>query len=258
MKKLITMISTQNKSTDQIFIEAKQALNKFNREEKKVKIMKRLRVAVIMVILLHLSGILLFAGSTIAYQRLVNEGSALADNQCLMVNPEIIKRRNSYIKLVQIMKTNGSKEEYQAEVQNYKDISSAYVHTQSIWLKQQKKYLNRWDYQLFAPPEVIVAGMAQYESRMAEMKAIIAMLTLYDTTDKKQQKELNQTIINERMKQDKADKEFNQLWETKPSFDLRRKFIKIPESTCPEENFDIPDTIDIFSPEVPIQSGPIS
>jgi hypothetical protein len=257
-KQLIAMISPKDKSTDQIYKEAKQALNTFNKTEKKTKLMKRLRMAVIFVILLLLSGVLFFAISTISYQRLVNEGSILEDNQCLMVNPEIIKRRNSYIKLIQIMKTGGSKEEYQTEQQNYKDLSSTYVRVQEIWLKQQKKYLNRGDYLLFAPKEIKAAGMAQYTSREAQMKSIIAMLALYDTTDQKKQKELNQTIINERMKQDKADREFNQLWETKPSFDLRRRFINVPESTCPVENFDIPDTTDLFSPEVPIQSGPVS
>jgi len=202
--------------------------------------------------------LLMFIVSTIAYQRLVNEGSALADSQCLLVNPAIIDRKNSYIRILNITKNNGTQEEFWEEQMKYKELSKLFVRLQEIWLKQQKKYIERWDYLLFVPAQIKAAGSAQYKSRAANTAITSALAEMYDAPDINEQKKLFKIVIDETKKRNEADNEYNKLWQTPLKFDLRTRFIRVPKSTCPQENLNIPDVIDSFSTPKPIQSGPVT
>ena len=113
---------------------------------------------------------LCFTVSILAYQRLVNEGSMIADKQCLKVNPLIIQRKNSYVKSMEIILAKGSEIDYMNELNKYMDISNKYVEEQKKWLQEEKAFMNRIDYKLFLPSQVQTANQLQFDSREAEMK----------------------------------------------------------------------------------------
>lgn len=203
--------------------------------------------------------IIIFCLSTFKYQQLVNEGSVIADKQCLNVNPLIIQRKNSYTETIRIAKANGSEKDYWKEQERYLAISKKYIQAQQGWLREQKAFMNRADYKLFIPQIIQKAGILQYQSREADLKSTIAVTEMFRSlTDTNKQKELATTILKEKKKQEMAEAELDQIWKSKSNFDIRARFIRVPQTKCPKENLEIPEVPNIFAPPSQIYSGPLS
>lgn len=213
----------------------------------------KLTIAVLMLFV-----VLCFTISTLAYQRLMDESAVITDKQCMKVNPLIIERKNSYIKSMKIIFTRGNEDDYMREINKYMDISKKYIEEETNWLLEQERFMNRWDYKFFLPPEVKAAAQLQYTSREADMSETQAIIDMYKTTDVNRQKEYTKIVIDQTKIANEADKKFDLLWKTKPKFDPRVRFVKVPPTKCPKENFDIPNVMDFLTPPKPIRSGPVS
>lgn len=203
--------------------------------------------------------IIIFCLSTFKYQQLVNEGSVIADKQCLNVNPLIIQRKNSYTETISIAKANGSEEDYWKEQERYLAISRKYIQAQQAWLREQKAFMSRAVYKLFIPQIIQKAGILQYQSREADMNATIAVTEMFKSlSDASKQKELATVILSEKKKQKEAEAELDKIWKSKSNFDIRVRFIRVPKTQCPKENLEIPEVPNIFAPPSQIYSGPLS
>lgn len=215
------------------------------------------RVKVILFAVLLVFG--LFHFSTWKYQQLINQGSMIADEQCLKVNPLIIERKNNYMTSMKIILASGSTEDYQHANNKYIDTSKKFVEAEQNWLVRQKIYMSRWDFNLFIPSYVRKAASLQYDSRKADLKAtstLVELLTTYNDIDSKRQEALYNIILEETQKSQDADEEYKKVFDVaRGKFDLRNSFVRAPRSKCPPENFDIPDVQDIFKPNpVPVNN----
>ncbi len=192
-----------------------------------------------------------FIVSILAYQHLINVGSTLADNQCLKVNPFIIERKNTYIKSMQALKDSDSKA-YERENAAYLAASNKYIKEQEEWLKSQKKYIDRWDFQYFNPEYVKDAAMTQFVSRAADLESTKLIVEAFLIKD------LNMSIAEEdgkkAMEQIKirnaADKKYDEIWDNPGKLDWRTRFVKVPASQCPDENFNFPDVEEFLNPSI--------
>ena len=202
-----------------------------------------------------------FIFSIFEYQQLVNEGSVLADNQCLKVNPIIIARKNSYIKSLQALKDNNYKE-YENQTETYFKISREYVTEQTKWLDTQKKYMSRWDFQYFKPSYIKSAAQYQYIAREADMESTQFLIDSYDVSrlNKSLSEELGLKSVEKIKIRNDADKKYDAIWDNPGKLDWRTRFIKVPASKCPDENFNIPDVEDFLNPQyIPSNIGqPVS
>lgn len=214
---------------------------------KKHRYFKRFIAVIVIIVALALC---YFIYSIFAYQKIVNEGSILADNQCLKVNPVIINRKNSYIKSIQALKDNDYKE-YEKQTDIYFKASRQYVSLQSDWLDTQKKYINRWDFQYFNPSYVKTAAKYQYDSRMADMESTKFLIDSYEVSQLN--KSLSEELALKSMEKIKIrndlDKKYSEIWDNPGKLDWRTRFIKVPASKCPDENFNIPDVEDFLNPK---------
>lgn len=190
-----------------------------------------------------------FITSIAMYQKLINEGSVLADNQCLKVNPLIIERKNAYIRSMQALKDDDAKA-YEKETEKYINASNKFVTEQEVWLKAQKKYIDRWDFQYFNPSYVKDAAMTQFVSRAADVESTKLIVEAFYVKD------LNMSIAEEdgkkAMEQIKirnaADKKYDEIWNNPGKLDWRTRFIKVPQTRCPDENFNFPNVEDFLNP----------
>lgn len=182
------------------------------------------------------------------YQRLVNVGSVLADNQCLKVNPVIIERKNAYLKSMQALKDNDT-EAYEKETENYLSASKKYVAEQTNWLEEQKRYINRWDFQYFIPSYMKEAAQYQYDSRKADAESTTYLVEAFEVAplNVSISEELSDKSMVKVKERNDAEKKYDEVWDNPGELDWRTRFIKVPESKCPDENFDFPDD-DIFNP----------
>lgn len=224
-----------------------------------LKIIGRLMMIVIFI------SIILFILSTIMYQRLVDDGQVVEDMQCFNVNPLIIQRKNSFVKYIKMLKDED--EGYLEEMENYMKLSKKYINAQSKQLQEIKKYMNRLDFKLIFPSKVKKLVKFLYISREADMNSVKTMIKLSETDDLNLQKKYSEEINNLIKIANEADKEIDKIQEEKlhdPFLLMRLKFIKIPPSKCPPENFNIPDVYDLLfnqegeQEEEQINYGPVS
>ena len=81
----------------------------------------------------------------------------------------------------------------------------------------------------------------------------------YKNLDANQQKTLSNTILDETKKSNDADDEYNKLYDSsKGKFDLRNYFTTVPQTTCPPENFNIPNVPDMLNPQTIPSNSPLS
>jgi hypothetical protein len=187
-----------------------------------------------------------FLLSLLQYQRLVNEGSVLADTQCLTVNPIIIERKNHYLKSLEAAKDN----DIEGETAAYFERSKQYVEEQTKWLEAQHSYMNRWDFQFFLPGYMKEAAQYQYDSRKADTESTTLLLDAFEVAELNQSlsEELGQKAVELVKVRNEAEEKYNALWDSPVRLDWRTRFVKVPESKCPDENFDFPDVEDLFTP----------
>lgn len=202
-----------------------------------------------------LLGFGLFVFSTWKYQQLINKGSMIADEQCIKVNPLIIERKNDYINSMKVLVASGSAEEYWAETDKYLNSSKRYIEAEKSWLATQKSYIDSQDFNTYSPAYVKEAAQAQYESREAEMRATSGIVELFETYKdiaEEKQKALSDTILKETKKSKDASDRYNKYFNNPNlKMDFRDNFTTVPQTTCPQENFNIPDVQDFLNPKFP-------
>lgn len=189
------------------------------------------------------------------YQRLVNEGSVIADAQCLTVNPIIIERKTHYLNSLEAAKNNDFAG-YEGETTAYLERSRQYVEEQTKWLETQHSYMNRWDFQFFLPGYMKQAAQYQYDSRKADAESTTLLIEAFEVSELNQSlsEELTQKSMEQVKIRNEAEEKYNALWDTPGRLDWRTRIIKVPESTCPDENFDFPDVEDT----TPNTNSPVS
>lgn len=193
--------------------------------------------------------------SLMMYQKLVNEGSVIADVQCLTINPIIIERKSHYLNSLEAAQNNNMAR-YEGETTAYLERSKQYVEEQTKWLETQHSYMNRWDFQFFLPGYMKEAAQYQYDSRKADAESTTLLVEAFEVSELNQSlsEELTQKSMEQVKIRNEAEEKYNALWDNPGRLDWRTRFIKVPESTCPDENFEFPDVED-FTPST---NSPVS
>lgn len=177
--------------------------------------------------------IILFMGYLFKYQQIVDEGSVLADEQCLNVEPLIKEKKALYDSSLQILDASGSAEEYMTETSRYLGVSTKFIKAQREWLNKQRIFINRWDYKLLVPSYIQELSRLQFISREADVRSQEALEEAFTTSDNKRQLELSNTVIIEADNRNKADEDYNRIWKNYSNkFDIRTYFVNIPTSAC--------------------------
>lgn len=179
----------------------------------------------------------------------------IADQHCLEVNPHVIARKNNYIDSIKVLQASGSAEEYWAENDKYLENSKKYIEAEKAWLAAQKAYMDSQDFKTYIPSYIQEASKYQYESREAEMKSTMGIVELfenYENMSPEEQKALSQTIQDETGKSNEANDTYNKIYDDhlgQRSF--KDYFTVVPQSACPEKNFNIPNVNEFLNPTAP-------
>ncbi len=202
------------------------------------------------IILLIIVSLGVFAAYIFKFQQIINEGSELADEHCIKVNPLIIDRKNKYLEQYNMMMTDsGTKEEFQKVFDDYFVISDKYQQEEGKWLPKQRAFLDGWLFNNIMPQFTKDAGKYQYEMYEAEYKSALYLSQLYKELDKEKQKELSDKSLSETAKSKESGDKYNDLWDREGNNgSWVYRFIKIPVPKCPKENYNIPDLHDLFNP----------
>ncbi len=209
-----------------------------------------------LLIIISVIGAVLFGIYIYTYQRLITEGSLLADEHCIKINPLIIARKNSYLEEMKLIQASASAEEVQKSLQDYLASSNSYLKEESVWLNKQRAYLDGKIYKLLIPSYVQDAAEDQYQMYEADHKSSFYTSKAFTAQDQAEQVDLMNKIIEETSKSKAAGDRYNSAWErNKGKTDWRFNFVKVPESNCPAENFDIPNIDSPFTPKLPADTN---
>lgn len=195
--------------------------------------------------------VVLFVGYLFKYQQLVNEGSYLADEHCIKINPLIIDRKNKYTEQYNLMIASASAQEFQSAVDGYFRASQAYMDEEKIWLAKQRKYLDSKWFNLLMPSYIKEAANFQYAMYEAEYDSQRYLYLGFKEEDKNKQLEFADKVIEETAKSKEAGDKYRGVWEReKGRSDWIYRIVKIPSAQCPAENYNIPEVPNPFLPPV--------
>lgn len=179
-----------------------------------------------------LLGILLFAGYMYKYQQLVNEGSALAEERCLVINPIIAKKQFAAMQYAEVFSSTASAEVKTSVTENMLKYFKNNITTSDSWMKKQKHFLGRWDFKFFTDDKLADVSYAQYGKYLADLDSNRAMIEYFD---KFEDPWYYEEVLRKIKAQDDTQKILNKKIKIAQNrFDIRYYFIKVPLSKCKE------------------------
>ena len=204
-------------------------------------------------------GVGLFVGYIYKYQQLINEGSYLADEHCIKINPLIIDRKNKYLDQYNLILKAGSgtanAEEYLAALDKYMQSSDVYQKEEKLWLDKQRRYLDSKAFDLLIHSHIKEAGQYQYDMYKADYDSSVFLSAEYKEQDPDKQQELSNKVMEAVTRNKEAEDKYNSVWEReKGKSGWIFRFAKVPPSKCSEENYDFPALPDLFAPPIPVSN----
>lgn len=190
-------------------------------------------------------------GYLVQYQQLVTEGSLLADEHCIKINPLIIDRKNKYTDQYNLIMGSASDQEVENAVDKYFEASQAYMDGEKVWLGKQRKYLDSKWFNLLMPSYIKEASNYQYSMYEADYNSQHYLSLGFKEEDKNKQLEFANKVVEETAKSEEAGDKYSGIWEReKGRLDWIYKIVKIPPAQCPVENYNIPEVPNPFLPPV--------
>ncbi|MBI2314434.1 hypothetical protein HYU93_00015 [Candidatus Daviesbacteria bacterium] len=203
-------------------------------------------------------GLVIFGLYVWKYQQVVNEGSYLADEHCIKVNPLIIDRKNKYTDQFNLLMASASEEQYMSSLDQYRQSAAEYIKEEKIWLAKQRRYLDSKAFNLLITSYIKEASEYQYQMYEGQYLSSLYLSQAFDEKDKVKQLELSNKVLEETNRSNDGQDKYNAVWEReKGKKDWIFNFVKIPDSKCPAENNNFPDVPNPFLPPV-IPNSPLS
>lgn len=200
--------------------------------------------------------ILIFIAYIFTYQQVVNEGSFLADEHCIKVNPLIISRKDSYLKQYNLMLTNTTSEEYLKALDNYMKLALTYQEQEKEWIAKNSKYLNSWAFKTLIPKSIQEGANYQQVMYEAEYNSSRYLSEAYTEKSQDKQYQLAKKVVEETAKSKEAGEKYDETWNKySGQSNWIYFFVKVPQPKCPVENYDIPVLPDPFAPPLPVNEG---
>jgi hypothetical protein len=179
------------------------------------------------------------------YQIVINDGTELADERCLKIDPLINKKKQKSFEYSQVSRVKNDDKKFAKTTEELKKLFISVVDISEPWMKKQKTFLNRWDFNFFVHPALKETFYAQYEKYAADLESNKIMSRLFDQPNN--QSDLK-AIKSSFKKMEEAQKKLdNKMNFVKKQRDFRQRFIKTPPSKCQEDFF-----YPFYNPKYPI------
>lgn len=193
-------------------------------------------------------GILSFAFYIYKLHSLAVEGNALFEYRCLHVNPPLIAYKNDFLKYADFLNnypdTPYTPEDVAGFLDGYIEGMRAYIPEETKWLEMQKKFTERWDFQLIEPWYIKEASFYQWKMYEGYRDDAVSLLNLVDNPDAANKNLKPGDSSEERQRRDSYSQKYFDFFEKASEIPDWRKYfgsVPVPES-CTDENMIIPDT----------------
>ncbi len=195
---------------------------------------------------------LILLGISIVYlyklHALAVEGNALFEYRCLHVNPPLIAYKNAFLKYAEFLNTypdtKYTPEDVKGFIDGYISGMRAYVPEETNWLEMQKKFVDRWDFQLLEPWYIREASGYQWKMYEGYRDDAASLLYMTDHPETARTDMKPGDVSEERQRRDLYSQKYFDLFERASKIpDWRKYFSSLPvPKGCTEENMMIPNT----------------
>lgn len=194
-------------------------------------------------------GILSFVFYIYKLHSLSVEGNALFEYRCLHVNPPLIAYKSEFLKYADFLNnypdTQYTPEDVTGFLDGYIEGMRAYVPEETKWLEMQKKFTERWDFQLIEPWYIKEGSLYQWKMYEAYRDDAVSLLKLVDNPETISDDDLKPgNTSEERQRRDSYSQKYFDFFEKASEIpDWRKHFTSVPvPESCTDENMIIPDT----------------
>lgn len=202
---------------------------------------------------LIITSLVLTAGYLYLFQTLVNQGSALADEHCMKVNPLIIARKNAYAAEINLIKKNAGVDEVLKVMDDYSKVNTKYIKAEQAWLAKENEFIQGLIFKIIMPGYIQEAAGYQYDMYKADFKSSLYLEKTFIAKDDTVKNQLKDKVIEQINKRNYSEKKYNDILDSEDGrFHWQFLIVKVPPTICPDKNFDIPEILNPFSPEVKI------
>lgn len=175
------------------------------------------------------------------------EGNTIFEYRCLHVNTHLIAYKNAFLKYADFLNTYPNTKYSPDQVKEFLDEYfsglKAYVPEETKWLDMQKKFIDRWDFQLMEPLYMKEGSVYQWKMYEGYRDDAMTMVRLLDNPESSKNVQLGD-VTEERQRRDKYMKLYFDFFEKASKIRDWRKFfsyVPVPKG-CTKENIMIPNT----------------
>lgn len=172
------------------------------------------------------------------YQDIINERVKLEDDHCMMVNPLIIKRKQTYLDSMKALVNNTG--DYLKLNDKYIEVSKRYIAEEDKWLKKDSVMLHNPLVRLLVKKDGYQGALMLHRINELDLINTKIILRLFDEKDLKKQETLGKSIAKNTLELKKLQEDYDRISGVH-NYRWVDYLIRTPQSKCPDANRNIPD-----------------
>jgi hypothetical protein len=183
-------------------------------------------------------GIVLLGAYLVLYQNVINERVKLEDEHCIVVNPLIIKRKQTYLDSMKALVNNTG--DYLKLNDKYIEVSKKYITEEDEWLKKDSAMLHNPVVRLVVKKDGYQGALMLHRINELDLINTKIILLLFEEKDLKKQETLGKSIAKNTFELNALQKDYDRISGVH-NYRWVDYLIRTPQSKCPLENRNIPD-----------------
>lgn len=206
-----------------------------------------MRKAIKVVVSIFVAAALIFGLYLYKLHALAVEGNRIFEYRCVNVNPNLIAYKKIFLMLADQMNNPdwASQDQVNTLLGAYVSHMRSYISTEDVWLAMDKKFTERWDFQLIEPWYIKQAGVYQWKMYEAYRDDAKGIVDIWDHPEKASADVLRPDYVSEARQRRNfyTDKYFEYFQYASSIPDWRKYFGSVPiPKGCTKENTTFPDT----------------
>lgn len=179
-----------------------------------------------------------FIAYILVYQHIINDRVTLEDEHCIVVNPLIIKRKQTYLDSMKALVNNTG--DYLKLNDKYIEVSKRYMAEENKWLEKDLVMLHNPLVRLVVKKDGYQGALMLHRINELDLINTKIILSLFEEKDQKEQEILGKSIAKNTIELNSLQKEYDRI---SGVHDYRwvDYIIRTPQSKCPDANRNMPD-----------------
>ena len=190
--------------------------------------------------------VICFIGYVLKLRQLAEESNGIFEYRCTNVNPLLIAYKNTFLRYADHVNNPdwASGPEMWSLISAYAEQMRQYIPAENAWLETEGKFMNRWDFTVFAPEYMQIAARLKFNMYKAYRDDAAYMLSIWDNPEHIDPNLKPGDTSEARTNRDAAISAYFSYFDLeKERWDWRKPFMTVkPPAACNSLNTTFPQT----------------